>query len=104
MTQTPDRDIRHNTRMARKKDVVDEKIAAAQAERGIVERAGFYGRRTRACTRPCCSTSLPACLPTPRPLPLPLDACTPLPPPPITACRSTSVIGADRHVQPCNFT
>ena len=36
MTQTPDRDIRHNTRMARKKDVVDEKIAAAQAERGVL--------------------------------------------------------------------
>ena len=27
------RDTRHNARMARKKDVVDEKIAAAQAER-----------------------------------------------------------------------
>ena len=36
MTQTPDRDSRHNARMARKKDVVDEKIAAAQAERGVL--------------------------------------------------------------------
>ncbi|ACR02344.1 MULTISPECIES: cob(I)yrinic acid a,c-diamide adenosyltransferase [Thauera] len=36
MTQTPDRDTRHNARMARKKDVVDEKIAAAQAERGVL--------------------------------------------------------------------
>ncbi|HMX15011.1 MAG TPA: cob(I)yrinic acid a,c-diamide adenosyltransferase, partial [Thauera aminoaromatica] len=32
----PDRDTRHNARMARKKDVVDEKIAAAQAERGVL--------------------------------------------------------------------
>jgi cob(I)alamin adenosyltransferase len=36
MTQTPDRDTRHNARMARKKDVVDDKIAAAQAERGVL--------------------------------------------------------------------
>lgn len=36
MTQTPDRDTRHNARMVRKKDVVDEKIAAAQAERGVL--------------------------------------------------------------------
>ena len=36
MTQTPDRDFRHNARMARKKDVVDDKIAAAQAERGVL--------------------------------------------------------------------
>jgi len=36
MPQTPDRDTRHNARMARKKDVVDEKIAAAQAERGVL--------------------------------------------------------------------
>jgi cob(I)alamin adenosyltransferase len=36
MTQTPDRDARHNARMARKKDVVDDKIAAAQAERGVL--------------------------------------------------------------------
>ena len=36
MTQTPDRDTRHNARMARKKDVVDAKIAAAQAERGVL--------------------------------------------------------------------
>ena len=36
MTHPPDRDTRHNARMARKKDVVDEKIAAAQAERGVL--------------------------------------------------------------------
>lgn len=36
MTQTPDRDTRHNARMARKKDVVDDRIAAAQAERGVL--------------------------------------------------------------------
>ena len=36
MTQPPDRDTRHNARMARKKDVVDDKIAAAQAERGVL--------------------------------------------------------------------
>lgn len=36
MTQTPDRDTRHNARMARKKDVVNDKIAAAQAERGVL--------------------------------------------------------------------
>ena len=36
MTQTPDRDFRHNARMARKKDVVDDRIAAAQAERGVL--------------------------------------------------------------------
>jgi cob(I)alamin adenosyltransferase len=36
MTQTPDRDTRHNARMVRKKDVVDDKIAAAQAERGVL--------------------------------------------------------------------
>ena len=36
MTHSPDRDTRHNARMARKKDVVDEKIAAAQAERGVL--------------------------------------------------------------------
>lgn len=36
MTQTPDRDTRHNARMARKKDIVDDKIAAAQAERGVL--------------------------------------------------------------------
>jgi len=31
-----DRDSRHNERMARKKTVVDEKIATAQAERGVL--------------------------------------------------------------------
>ena len=31
-----DRDTRHNERMARKKAVVDEKIATAQAERGVL--------------------------------------------------------------------
>lgn len=36
MTHDTDRDTRHNTRMARKKDVVDDKIAAAQAERGVL--------------------------------------------------------------------
>ncbi len=36
MTQTPDRDTRHNARMARKKAVVDERIAEAQAERGVL--------------------------------------------------------------------
>ncbi len=36
MTQTPDRDFRHNARMAREKDVVDDRIAAAQAERGVL--------------------------------------------------------------------
>lgn len=33
---TTDRDTRHNERMQRKKTVVDEKIAAAQAERGVL--------------------------------------------------------------------
>ena len=36
MTQSPDRDTRHNARMVRKKNVVDEKIATAQAERGVL--------------------------------------------------------------------
>ena len=36
MTHDTDRDTRHNVRMARKKDVVDDKIAAAQAERGVL--------------------------------------------------------------------
>ena len=36
MTHDTDRDSRHNARMARKKDVVDDKIAAAQAERGVL--------------------------------------------------------------------
>lgn len=36
MTQDTDRDTRHNARMARKKDIVDDKIAAAQAERGVL--------------------------------------------------------------------
>ena len=36
MTQTPDRDTRHNARMVRKKDVVDDRIAAAQDERGVL--------------------------------------------------------------------
>lgn len=36
MTHDTDRDARHNARMARKKDLVDEKIAAAQAERGVL--------------------------------------------------------------------
>ena len=36
MTHDTDRDARHNARMARKKDVVDDKIAAAQAERGVL--------------------------------------------------------------------
>jgi cob(I)alamin adenosyltransferase len=31
-----DLDARHNARMARKKDVVDQKIASAQAERGVL--------------------------------------------------------------------
>ena len=35
-TRHTDRDTRHNARMARKKDVVDDKIAAAQAERGVL--------------------------------------------------------------------
>ena len=36
MTQDTDRDTRHNARMARKKDLIDDKIAAAQAERGVL--------------------------------------------------------------------
>jgi cob(I)alamin adenosyltransferase len=36
MTQDTDRDTRHTARMARKKDIVDDKIAAAQAERGVL--------------------------------------------------------------------
>lgn len=36
MTDTPDRDARHNARMARKKAVVDEKIAAADTARGVL--------------------------------------------------------------------
>ena len=36
MTQPPDRDTRHNARMVRNKDVVDDRIAAAQAERGVL--------------------------------------------------------------------
>lgn len=36
MTNTPDRDTRHNARMARKKDIIDDKIAAAQGERGVL--------------------------------------------------------------------
>ena len=35
-TRHTDRDTRHNARMARKKDAVDDKIAAAQAERGVL--------------------------------------------------------------------
>jgi cob(I)alamin adenosyltransferase len=35
-TDDPDRDQRHKTRMERKKSVVDEKIAAAQQERGVL--------------------------------------------------------------------
>ena len=35
-TRHTDRDTRHNARMARKKDVVDDRIAAAQAERGVL--------------------------------------------------------------------
>ena len=35
MTDTPERDARHNARMARKKAVVDEKIAAADTARGV---------------------------------------------------------------------
>ena len=35
-TRHTDRDSRHNARMARKKDIVDDKIAAAQAERGVL--------------------------------------------------------------------
>lgn len=36
MTDTNDKDERHKTRMERKKAVVDEKIAAAQIERGVL--------------------------------------------------------------------
>jgi cob(I)alamin adenosyltransferase len=36
MTEDIGRDARHNTRMQKKKDVVDTKIAAAQEERGIL--------------------------------------------------------------------
>jgi len=36
MTDTPERDARHNARMARKKAVVDEKIAAADTARGVL--------------------------------------------------------------------
>ncbi|MCZ4304729.1 cob(I)yrinic acid a,c-diamide adenosyltransferase [Zoogloeaceae bacterium G21618-S1] len=36
MTDTPERDARHNARMARKKAVVDEKIAAAVTTRGVL--------------------------------------------------------------------
>lgn len=35
-TEAADRDARHNARMARKKEVVDAKIAAAQDERGVL--------------------------------------------------------------------
>ena len=35
-TRHTDRDTRHNARMVRKKDVVDDRIAAAQAERGVL--------------------------------------------------------------------
>ncbi|WP_265919484.1 cob(I)yrinic acid a,c-diamide adenosyltransferase [Cupriavidus nantongensis] len=34
--QDPDRDARHKARMARKKEVVDARIAAAQDERGVI--------------------------------------------------------------------
>ncbi|MFU2486592.1 cob(I)yrinic acid a,c-diamide adenosyltransferase [Thauera sp. WH-1] len=36
MTQDTDRDTRHAERMARKKDLIDDRIAAAQAERGVL--------------------------------------------------------------------
>jgi len=36
MTETSDRDARHNARMARKKAVVDEKIARATREQGVL--------------------------------------------------------------------
>jgi cob(I)alamin adenosyltransferase len=36
MTQDRNRDTRHTARMARKKDLVDDRIAAAQAERGVL--------------------------------------------------------------------
>ena len=36
MTDTPERDARHNARMARKTAVVDEKIAAADTARGVL--------------------------------------------------------------------
>jgi len=36
MTETTDRDARHNARMARKKAVVDEKIARATREQGVL--------------------------------------------------------------------
>ncbi|WP_354682110.1 cob(I)yrinic acid a,c-diamide adenosyltransferase [Cupriavidus necator] len=35
-TEDADRDARHNARMARKKEVVDAKIATAQDERGVI--------------------------------------------------------------------
>jgi hypothetical protein len=36
MTHDTDRDTRHNARMVRKKDAVDDRISAAQAERGVL--------------------------------------------------------------------
>ncbi|AWI79598.1 cob(I)yrinic acid a,c-diamide adenosyltransferase [Parazoarcus communis] len=36
MSENQDKDARHNARMARKKDVVDSHIAAAQIERGVL--------------------------------------------------------------------
>ncbi|MED5607319.1 cob(I)yrinic acid a,c-diamide adenosyltransferase [Pseudomonas sp. JH-2] len=36
MSETPEKDERHRARMQRKKEVVDEKIAQAQGERGVL--------------------------------------------------------------------
>ena len=36
MTKDNDRDARHVARMQRKKDVVDQKVAAADTERGVL--------------------------------------------------------------------
>ena len=35
MTESPEKDERHRSRMQRKKSVIDEKIAQAQGERGV---------------------------------------------------------------------
>lgn len=36
MTELSDKDERHNARMARKKEVIEKKVAAAQTERGVL--------------------------------------------------------------------
>lgn len=36
MTENSEKDERHNARMARKKEVIDHKVAAAQTERGVL--------------------------------------------------------------------